>query len=146
MNKLLVVILITAITSGFISAQDKKDSNGLHKHSRSMVGFLVDQNCGKGMVMDDVKKSDAKAARHTKECALDEACSAAGYGLVTGGKFYKFDTLGNRKAKEYLTATTKENNIKVEVIATMNGGELVVDSIKDIKSSGKKSGIRNNVQ
>jgi uncharacterized protein YxeA len=146
MKKLLAVILVMILSSLFIFAQDKTDSKGLRNKSRSMAGYLVDQNCGKRMVSDDVKKSDAKAARHTKDCALDETCSAAGYGLVTGGKFYKFDSLGNRKAREYLKATTKENNIKVEIIGTMNGEKLAVESIKDFKSTGKNHGIKANVQ
>jgi len=61
-----------------------------------MVGYLVDHNCGKRMVMNDVKKSDVKAARHTKDCALEETCKASGYGIVTGGKFYEFDDAGTR--------------------------------------------------
>ena len=146
MKQLLVVILMILYSSLFISAQEKMNPGGSRNKSRSMIGYLVDQNCGKRMVMDDVKKSDAKAARHTKECALDEACSAMGYGLVTGGKFYTFDIPGNRKAKEFLTAATKENNIKVEVIGTMNGEELVVDSIRDLQTTGKKGGKKINVQ
>ena len=85
------------------------------------------------MIMADIKKSNDKAARHTKGCALEEACSAEGYGLVTGGKFYKFDAAGDIKAKQYLKATKKEDNIKVEVIGTMNDEQLVVESIKDFE-------------
>ena len=85
------------------------------------------------MIMADIKKSNDKAARHTKGCALEEACSAEGYGLVTEGKFYKFDAAGDIKAKQYLKATKKEDNIKVEVTGTMNDEQLVVESIKDFE-------------
>ncbi|MGD1046353.1 MAG: hypothetical protein ABR936_13670 [Bacteroidota bacterium] len=143
MKKLLTVILAIGFTAVFISLQNKMDASELHNKSHSMVGYLVDYNCGKRMAMDDIKKSDAKAAKHTKDCALDEACSAKGYGLVTGGRFYKFDVSGDVKAKEYLKATLKESNIKVEVIGTMNDDKLVVELIKDLQSTGKKTGKKN---
>ena len=139
MKNLLIVVLVTIITSVFISAQDKTDKKELHRMSRSMAGYLVDKNCGKRMIMVDVKKSDAKAAKHTKDCALDETCKANGYGIVTGGKFYGFDDAGNRKAFDYLSATKKEDNLKVEVAGIMDGDTMKVESIKDFKSPVKKS-------
>ena len=140
MKKLLAIILVTIFTSILISAQDKMDKKGSHNKPHSMIGYLVDQNCGKRMVMDDVKKSDAKAARHTKDCALEETCKASGFGIVTGGKFYRFDDAGNKKAFDYLSTTRKEDNIKVEVAGTMEGNKINVESIKDFKFTGKKGG------
>jgi ABC-type branched-subunit amino acid transport system substrate-binding protein len=142
-KKLLVVILITLFSIAFIVAQEKMKTKEKQTKSHSIVGYVVDKMCGEKMVMADVKKSDAKAARHTKDCALDEACSAEGYGLVTGGKFYKFDASGDIKGKEYLNATKKENNIKVEVIGTMNDEKLAVESINDFKSTPKKHEEKN---
>jgi len=138
MKRLLAVSLITIFIVALIVAQEKMKTKEEQTKSHSTVGYLVDQMCGKKMVMVDVKRSDAKAARHTKDCALEEACSAEGYGLVTGGKFYKFDTSGDIKAKQYLSAITKENNIKVEVRGTMNNEKLVVESINDFDSIPKK--------
>jgi hypothetical protein len=138
MNKITVTILVTLITGGLMMAQEKNNTKGLHGASHIMIGYLVDQMCGKRMVMDDVKKSDAKAAKHTKDCALDETCKANGYGIVTGGKFYKFDDDGNKKAVDYLSATKKEDNIKVEVAGMMDGDHMNVESIKDLPSKGKK--------
>jgi len=140
MKKLSLIVIAALFIHVFLFAQNKTDKSRLHNRLHSMAGYLVDYGCGKGMVMNDVKKSDAKAARHTKDCALDEACSARGYGLVTGGKFYKFDPSGDRIAKEYLQANPKEDNIKVEVIGTMDNDKLAVESIKDLKSAGKKVG------
>jgi hypothetical protein len=97
-----------------------------------MTGYLVDQMCGKGMVMEDVKRSDAKAAKHSRECALDEACAARGYGIVSGGKFYKFDEQGNKKAAAYLNATKKEDNILVEVRGIIDGSSIKVETVKDL--------------
>jgi hypothetical protein len=141
MKKLLALILITIFSLALIVAQGKVKER--QTKSYSMAGYLVDKMCGEKMVMIDVKKSDAKAARHTKDCALEEACSAEGYGLVTGGKFYKFDVSGDLKAKEYLKTITKENNIKVEVTGTMNDEKLVVESINDFKSTSKKHEKKN---
>jgi uncharacterized protein YxeA len=138
MKKLFTVILITLFSLALIVAQEKMNMKEKQTKFHSMVGYLVDQMCGKKMVMVDTKKSDAKAARHTKDCALEEACSAEGYGLVTGGKFYKFDISGDIKAKEYLRVTQKENNIKVEVVGIMNDEQLIVESIKDFGSTPKK--------
>ena len=138
MKKLIAVILVTLFSITLIAAQEKMKTKEEHTKSHSMVGYLVDQMCGEKMVMADVKKSDAKAARHKKDCALEETCSAEGYGLVTGGTFYKFDVSGDIKAKEYLKATKKENNIKVEVIGTMNDNKLTVETIKDFTPTAKK--------
>jgi hypothetical protein len=143
MKKLLFCILFIVFASVFISAQEKMNPKGSNSKSHSMVGYLVDQNCAKGMVMDDVKKSDAKAAKHTKECSLDDACKANGYGIVTGGKLYKFDDAGNKKAADYLNTTKKEDNIKVIVTGTMDGDKIKVESIKDFKSSKKQRGKKN---
>jgi hypothetical protein len=143
MKKLLAIILVTVFTSVFISAQDKMDMWGLHNKSHSIVGYLVDQSCAKKMVMDDVKKSDARAAKHTKDCALEETCKASDFGIVTGGKFYRFNDAGNKKAADYLSATKKENNLKVAVAGTMDGDKMNVESIKDFKSTGKKVGKKN---
>ncbi len=143
MKKLSIIVFITAFISVILSSQEKKDIEQLHNKYHSMVGYLVDQNCGKRMVMDDVKKSDAKAAKHTKDCSLDETCEAAGFGIVTGGKFYKFDERGNKKAIDYLTASKKEDNIKIEVTYTMDGDKMKVESIKDYKSRGKNDKQKN---
>jgi hypothetical protein len=138
MKKLMIIVIVTIFTSIFISAQNKMNIKGIHDKFH-LVGYLVDQNCGKKMVMDDIKKSDAKAAKHTKDCSLDETCKAAGFGIVTGGKFYKFDDAGDKKAVDYLNATKKEDNIKVEVTGTMNNDKIKVESIKDFKSTRKKA-------
>jgi hypothetical protein len=143
MKKAMVTVLVTLITSGLMIAQDINNTKGPHGASHEMIGYLVDQMCGKKMVMDDVKKSDAKAAKHTKDCALDEACKANGYGIVTGGKFYKFDDDGNKKAVDYLNATKKEDHIKVEVAGMMDGDRMHVESVKDLPSKGKKGGTKN---
>jgi hypothetical protein len=136
MKRLLLYVFITAITCSYLVAQEKTNKKELQNKSQSTVGYLVDRSCAKRMVMDDVKKSDAKAARHTKECCLDDACRASGFGIITGGTLYKFDDDGNKKAVEYLNTTKKEDNIKVVVLGSMEGDIISVASIKDFSSPG----------
>ena len=138
MKKVFIAFLLMVFIITLISAQNKKTMKGLSNDSRSLVGYLVDRNCAKGMVMDDVKKSDAKAAKHTKECSLDDACKVNGFGIITGGKFYKFDDAGDKKAVDYLNATKKEDNIKVEVVGRIDDNTMKVESIKDFKTKGKE--------
>jgi hypothetical protein len=134
MKKILAIFLSSILALALTSSQkiENKKNSAMF---RVMAGYLVDQMCGKRMVMDDSKKSDAKASRHTKECALDENCKANGYGLVSGGRFYKFDTAGDKKAEEFLRSTKKETDIKVSVAGVWEGENINVESIKDFKSA-----------
>lgn len=138
MKNVFIVFLFIVFTITFIPAQNKNTMKGKPGNAHSVIGYLVDRNCAKGMVMDDVKKSDAKAAMHTKDCSLDDACKVNGFGIITGGKFYKFDDAGDKKAVDYLNTTKKEDNIKVEVVGRIDGNTLTVESIKDFKFKGKE--------
>ena len=130
MKKIIVVIFL--FMSLFVTLSARQEGK------KQWVGYLVDKMCAKGMVMDDIKKSDTKAAKHTRECALEEACSAEGYGLVKGGKFYKFNEAGDVQAKKFLQATKREDNIKVKIIGAWDGNILSIDSIKEIQSHRMK--------
>lgn len=131
MKKIFVITSVILVSLSIGPAQTQKE---IQEKPRVIVGYLVDQMCGKKMVMDDIKKSDAKAARHTKECALEDMCKASGYGLVSGGKFYKLDANGDKQAEKFFRTSKKENNFKVEVVAALNGDTLIVESIKDFKA------------
>ena len=139
MKKLFVVAFALLVAGKFAFAQDPPEKKEMKKTDHRMVGYLVDEMCGSKMAMSDVKKSDAKAARHTKDCALADHCKESGYGLVSHGKFYKFDTEGDKKAESFLGSEKKENNIKVAVVGTVEGDKMTVESIKDF-TAGKKSG------
>ena len=95
------------------------------------VGYLVDHMCGKQMAKLTPEKADAKAAKHTKECALDENCKVSGYGIVSKGLYLKLDAAGDQLAETFLKKTTKENHNKVEIRGTVDGGLLKVVSLKD---------------
>ena len=108
-------LLVTVFMAGTL-AQGKKVV---------FAGYLMDQMCGA-----DVKDA-AKAAEHTKECALMDHCVTAGYGIFAEGKFIKFDTGGNKRAKTLFENSKKEKDIQVIVEGTLNGDTLTVMAIKE---------------
>jgi hypothetical protein len=91
----------------------------------TFTGYLLDQMCG-GSVKDV-----AKAAEHTKECALMDHCAAAGYGIFAEGKFIKFDAEGSKKAKTLFEKSNKEKDIQVIADGTLNGDVLTVTTIRE---------------
>ena len=141
MKKYAFMVLVIFASAIVAKAQEKNDMKA-SSDPKPMVGYLVDEMCGSKMAMSDVKKSNAKAARHTKDCALSDHCKASGYGLVSGGKFYKFDDAGDQKAVAYLDATKKESKLKVSVVGTLDGDKLKVTSISDAGSGKKKQSAK----
>ncbi len=98
----------------------------------SIKGILMDRMCsGKA----DLRISGTTGAlvggrivaeAHTRECALMPACQKSGYGVYTSdNKFLKFDEAGNRKALAALKASTKLDDLEVDVT-----GEVTDDTIK----------------
>jgi hypothetical protein len=95
----------------------------------TMKGYVVDAMCAKGIAKKENMME--KAAAHTRECALEDACSASGYGVFSEGKWFKFDDAGDAQAKALLENTKKEKGIAVEVSGTMQGNQFAVASIKE---------------
>ena len=91
----------------------------------TLRGHLVDQMCG-GEVKDA-----AKAAEHSKECALMDHCAASGFGIFADGKYVKFDAGGSKKAKELVEKTKKEKNLTIVAEGTLVGETLTVVSLKE---------------
>ena len=112
----LIGCLLVAGLLGGTFAQGKKVT---------FTGYLLDQMCGAGV------KDTAKAAEHTKECALMDHCVAAGYGIFAEGKFIKFDAGGNKKAKALFENSKKEKDILVIVEGTLNSDVLTVSALKE---------------
>ena len=89
MKTILALSMLLLLTSVTVVAQETAPT--------TLTGYVVDQHCGatiatKADVMD-------KAAAHTKECALMEDCVKSGYGIFSGGKYYKFDSTGSATAQ-----------------------------------------------
>ena len=110
----------------------KKEAKMDMAGSHTMTGWLVDQMCGKKMGSGDAEKSKAKAMKHTKDCALEEACAESGFGLVHDGMWNKFDEKGDKMALDWLKKTDMKSNLMVEVKGTMDGTNIKVESITPV--------------
>jgi ABC-type branched-subunit amino acid transport system substrate-binding protein len=143
--KKLSVALIFLLACSFGFAQQKMEKMGktekvekMQKSEHTMAGYLVDKACATKMEKAGAKKAMMKAKNHTKDCALQPACEASGYGLMSHGKFIKFDEKGDKLAAEYLNKTKKEKDLWVDVKGRMDGTMMKVESIKDVKAKVKK--------
>jgi len=143
--KKLSVALIFLFACSFGFAQQKMEPMGkmektqkMEKMEHTMGGYLVDRACAMKMEKAGPKKAMEKAKNHTKDCALQDACKASGYGLMSHGKFIKFDKKGDKLAAEYLDRTKKENDLWVDVRGWMDGKVMKVQSIRDVKMKVKK--------
>ena len=112
----LAFLLTAACTLSIGIAQGKK---------ATLTGHLVDQMCGGEM------KDAAKAAEHSKECALMDHCASSGFGIFADGKYVKFDAEGSKKAKELVEKTKKEKDIAIVAEGTLDGNTLTVASLKE---------------
>jgi hypothetical protein len=131
MKKLLIFAVFAVF--GYVastSAQENKEMKGMQ---HSMKGYLVDKMCASGMVKKAPEEAMKKAAKHTKACALEEGCKESGYGIVTNGKFFKFDENGDKQAVAFLNKTSLKSDIFVEVSGMHEGETMKVSSIKVAK-------------
>jgi hypothetical protein len=139
MKKLQIFVLLSFLFASIsLFAQDKMDKPTSH----TMKGYLVDKMCATGMAKKAPDEAMAKAAKHTKSCALEESCSESGYGLMSEGHWYKFDDAGDKKALALLNKTEKKNEIMVAVTGTHDGDIFNVTSIKEVKSIGSKKEMK----
>jgi len=124
------IVLSTAVAMvGF--GQDARESG-----KTTMHGYVVDAMCAKGMAKKD-NPMDA-AAKHTKECALEEGCASSGYGLFSEAKWYKFDEVGDKAAKGLIEGSKTEKGMMIEVTGELKGDKLAVASITEYKMEEKK--------
>ncbi|HTP80162.1 MAG TPA: hypothetical protein VMM57_07140 [Bacteroidota bacterium] len=141
MRTLTSFAVLIVLGAGLAIAQEMKDAPSKTMDQKQamktdmtkphvMRGYLVDMMCGKRMGNGDVEKSNAKAAKHTTKCALDDACAESGYGLVYDGKWSKFDDAGDKLAAAWLAKTTLKDNLLVDVTCTMDGDMMKVSAIK----------------
>jgi len=126
MSRLPQLLLVAILPVSFLMA-------GQTGTARSEIkGILMDRMCsGKA----DLRISGANGAlvggrivaeAHTRECDLKPQCEKSGYGVYTSdNKFLTFDESGNRKAIAALKASTKLDDIEVDIT-----GEVKDDSIK----------------
>lgn len=130
-------VLLAFVTAGG-RAQEKKPEGSSALKTVTLKGYIVDQMCAQSMQ----KRGNPmqKAAAHTKECALEENCSASGYGLFSDGKWYVFDEAGSRKARVVIEKEKRERGLSYEVTGMLEGNKLAVASIKETKLEAKLEG------
>ena len=133
---LLTLLVFLALAGASASAQEKKEK------PHAMKGYLVDKMCAVGMAKKSPEEAMAKAAKHTKSCALEESCVESGFGLISDGKWYKFDDAGDKQALAWLNKTDKKNELMVEVTGTHDGDVFDVVSLKDAKAAGVKKEMK----
>jgi hypothetical protein len=95
----------------------------------TLKGYVVDQMCGKGMVKKE--NIEQKAPGHTKECALEDACAASGFGIYSQGKYYTFDEKGSGLAKAAIEKGSRDKGLYFEATGVVKGDMLAVSSLKE---------------
>jgi hypothetical protein len=115
---LCTIVLSFALTAG---AQDAKPT--------TLKGYVVDQMCAGKMAMKD--NAMEKAEGHSKECALDDNCAGSGYGIFSGGKYYKFDEKGSATAKALIEKSKREKGLYFEAKGTVGDGTMALTSLKE---------------
>ncbi len=131
MKKLFYGVLLLFVFSIYTVATPAKRAAGEKTYS----GILMDKACATKEHTAGGKQvaafTDAKkVAEHTSECAQMPPCVASGYGIVTDGKFLKFDKKGDELAEKWLDKSKTEKNLKITVTGQEENGELKVTRLK----------------
>ncbi|HYM19704.1 MAG TPA: hypothetical protein VEW28_01735 [Candidatus Kapabacteria bacterium] len=122
MKRLLAFVLVSAVLLAFGSDSFAKTK----PQPKSWTGVLCDSHCSAKMKGDMMK-----AQGHTKSCMTDEMCAASGYGMMSDGKYYKFDKNGNKLAADWLKGTTRDKDMEVQVTGTLKGNKISVTDLKE---------------
>lgn len=94
----------------------------------TQTGTLLDAMCGeKGAANAE------KVASHKVICAKMDNCKESGFGIVSDGKFLKFDKAGDEKAWAVLEKTSKTHDLQVTVTGALEGNTLKVTKIEEVK-------------
>ncbi|MFL6350996.1 MAG: hypothetical protein ACJ74Z_03980 [Bryobacteraceae bacterium] len=87
-------------------------------------GLVVNRDCGE----DIVKHGRQIILKHSRDCSLRKDYRRDGYGIVTNDqKFYRFDDVGNKKARELLKNIPDKDNLKVIISGAIEGDTIKVD-------------------
>jgi hypothetical protein len=131
MSRLLQFLFVVSLPAGFpMSAQ-----------AENIKGVLMDQMCsGKADLHISGSTGTLAGGRivaeaHTRECALMPQCQKTGYGVYTSdNKYLKFDEAGNRKALAALKASTRLDDLEVEVTGEVKDDTIKVATLKILPS------------
>ena len=82
-------------------------------------------------LLDSMCAAKEKVAKdpdsHPTSCALQ--CAKSGYGIMTDGKFLKFDEKGNEQVAAALKSTKKTDHLRVTVDGERKGDTIAVKSV-----------------
>jgi hypothetical protein len=126
MKKIIPLIAVLAVIATCVVAQAKKTDAS----TVTLKGYVVDAVCGAAWAKRP--NGAEKAARHTKACALNEHCAAAGYGMFSEGTWVKFDAKGDQQAKGAIQKSKKERGHYFEVSGTLKSAIFQVASMREI--------------
>ena len=87
-------------------------------------GTLIDKHCGGKMATDATK-----LGAHDKDCTMKCAKNGAGLGMVVDGKWYAFDSKGEKMGWKLLKGSTMTDNMMVTVTGSLNGDKISVKKI-----------------
>src|SRR5215470_18717409 len=90
-----------------------------------LTGYVVDVVCAADHTKDKPEDATKFAAEHTKECALMADCVKSGYGIMSDGKWYRFDAKGNELAKALVEQTKKKDHISIIVEGMKHGDQIL---------------------
>lgn len=147
MKRLLRFLIVVVLPCSFAMAASTGTANtGTNQpgtthtgtnQAEDIKGVLMDQKCS-GTA--DLRISGSSgllvggrivAEAHTRECLLKPECEKSGYGVYTDdNKFLKFDEAGNRKALAAIKASSKLDDMEVEVTGEVKGDSIRVRSLK----------------
>ena len=116
---LCTIVLCFALTAG---AQEESKPV-------TLKGYVVDQMCAGKMAMKD--NAMEKAEGHSKDCALDDHCAASGFGIFSGGKYYKFDEKGSATAKSLIEKSNREKALYFVAKGTLGDDTITLTSLKE---------------
>lgn len=111
------------------SKPKKSGATKVEAAALTLRGYVVDAMCAERMAGKETTMK--KAAGHSKDCALEEECAAAGFGLFSDGKWYKFDPTGDALAKKAIEESSRKKGLAYEVTGTMADGKLAVATLKE---------------
>jgi hypothetical protein len=114
---------------------EKKAPPKAEAKAMTLKGYVVDAMCAKGMAGKD--NTMEKAAKHTKNCALEEECAASGFGIFSDGKWYKFDDAGDKQAKEMIEKSSRTKGLMFEVSGQMKDQNFALASMKEVNEETK---------
>ena len=116
MKKLTSLILAFAVgllmVTGSVSAKDKPTAG-------TWSGTLIDKHCG-------AKATAADVSAHEKACTMKCAANGKGLGMIVDGKWYSFDTKGEKLGWSILKSSKATGNVQVTVNGKITGDEIFV--------------------